>query len=153
MVDRITFEALFCRKSSWHDGNTAKTAERRTCVAAVLITEKIKRMKKIVMILLGGVALLSVFMKLFTYEFFFKDDPTGGLAVRSTPSLINHQIVTETSSDWILLMDENGFLGEEIYHAIVHWGWIVFTVIWLLLLGISFLHNSKWMGCKTSGSD
>jgi hypothetical protein len=49
-------------------------------------------------------------------------------------------------------MDENGFLGEEVYHAIVRWGWIVFTVICLVLLGIFFLRNSKWMEHRTSGA-
>lgn len=70
------------------------------------------------------VTLLALCGKLFTYEFVLRDDPTSGIALRSTPSFANGPTLLDSGSV-ILLQDENGFEGEELYRAFAHFGWII----------------------------
>jgi hypothetical protein len=66
----------------------------------------------------------------------FSLDPTCGVAFRSSPSLVSHQPLQQSGieKDYILLQDENEFLGTGLYRAIVGWGWIALPVAWVALL-------------------
>ncbi|MCP5420931.1 MAG: hypothetical protein H6969_10650 [Gammaproteobacteria bacterium] len=88
----------------------------------------------------GVVALCIVLVKLFTYEFYLHDDPTTGIALRSTPDVTSRQILAQTPSgpDIILVQDENAFVGTGLYRALVGWGWIVLLILWPLLLGMAY---------------
>ncbi len=88
----------------------------------------------------GIMTLFVLFLKLFTYEFFLRDDPTNGIALRLNPSMVSQQILVETSSgtNRILLQDENAFVGNTLYRAFVGWGWITLLTVWLMLLGIAY---------------
>lgn len=72
---------------------------------------------------LAGGALL---LKLFTFEFYFADDPTSGVALRMVPRLENRQRVSDSKllKGRILVEDENGFLGEGLYRGVVGWAWL-----------------------------
>lgn len=84
----------------------------------------------------GFAALVAILMKLFTYEFFLRDDQTCGIAIRSSPSLVSHQVLerSPTGTDFVLLQDEKEFAGSELYRALVSWGWIALLVTWPVLL-------------------
>lgn len=62
-------------------------------------------------------------LKLFTYEFYLPDDPTGGVALRGGPGLVSRQHLQE--GDRVLLSDENEFPGVGMYRAAVGWGYLV----------------------------
>jgi hypothetical protein len=83
------------------------------------------------------VIVLALTLKLFTYEYYFEDDATTGIALRLNPSLEN-KLVLDESSVYILITDENSFLGEGLYRILVSWGWLV-----LLALGIVTMIASK----------
>lgn len=83
-------------------------------------------------IVLGVLAIAALATKLFTYEFFLKDDPASGIALRPQPGFVSHQELQKSGSspDHVLVRDENGFAGETMYRALVNWGWVVFCVAW-----------------------
>ncbi|MGD8914813.1 MAG: hypothetical protein PVI97_13420 [Candidatus Thiodiazotropha sp.] len=88
----------------------------------------------------GVVTMIAVMIKLFTYEFYLEDDPTTGIALRDYPALVSRQILVETlsDSDYILIQDENSFIGEGLYRALITWGWITLLTVWLLLLAMIY---------------
>jgi hypothetical protein len=88
---------------------------------------------------LGGViAVLALLLKLFTYEFLLRDDPTVGVALRGVPSFASRQIVKHSPSpDVILVQSENDFLGSRLYESLVQWGWIVLVIAGIAVLLIS----------------
>lgn len=88
----------------------------------------------------GVVTLIAVMIKLFTYEFYLEDDPTSGIALRDFPALVSRQILVETlsDSDYILVQDENSFIGEGLYRALITWGWITLLIVWFLLLARTY---------------
>jgi hypothetical protein len=71
-------------------------------------------------------AVLAVALKLFTYEYSLSDDPTCGIAARSSPSLVNLQRLNR--GDLVLLTDENDFPGSGVYQALVSWGYLVILI-------------------------
>jgi len=91
----------------------------------------------------GTATLFAVLLKLFTYEFFYPDDPTSGIALRFSPALASQQTLVETpsGSDLILVQDENSFVGEAVYRGLVNWGWIVLLIGWSVVLGIAYRSN------------
>jgi hypothetical protein len=79
-------------------------------------------------------ALLALALKLFTFEYFLKDDPTSGIAVRAIPSLTSHQVLQHSPPrSLILVEDENEFLGAGLYRAATGWALIVLVFGWLIL--------------------
>jgi len=80
----------------------------------------------------GLIAALAVALKLFTYEFYLPDDPTGGVALRSSPGLVSRQLLQQ--GDGVLLSDENEFLGVGLYRAAVNWGYVGVLAVGPLLL-------------------
>ncbi len=84
----------------------------------------------------GLAVIVAMLLKLFTYEFYLADDPTCGVAIRSSASLVSKQLLQQSGveRDYILLQDENGFLGEGLYRSIVGWGWIAFPVVLALFM-------------------
>jgi hypothetical protein len=78
------------------------------------------------------VSLLAVVLKLFTYEYFFADDPTCGVALRAQPGLDNRrqfQSDDDLGGDVILVSDENDFPGGGAYRFIVSGGWLGLAVL------------------------
>lgn len=86
---------------------------------------------------------LAVGLKLFTYEYFFADDPTVGIALRSVPGLESRRQISPTTEKWrdhhVLIADENDFPGSGIYRFIVQIGWVV---------GLSALAIAGFMAAK-----
>lgn len=76
----------------------------------------------------GALAVAALALKLFTYEYYLTDDPSSGLALRSSAGFVNHQPLQKT--DRVLVSDENGFVGESVYRAVVNWGWAVIGIAW-----------------------
>lgn len=98
---------------------------------------------KSILIIITCVAISAIFVKLFTYEFYLPDDPTVGVALRSTPSFVSRQIHNESDADPILFEDENVFLGRAIYRALAEWGWIALAGLWLGLLWIFLRQKAR----------
>ena len=83
---------------------------------------------------LGVAALLALALRLFTFEYFLKDDPTSGLAVRMIPSWSNRQTLQHSPPrSQILMEDENDFLGAGLYRAATGWGLVTLGVGWIVL--------------------
>lgn len=80
---------------------------------------------------------LTIATKLWTYEYFFTDDPTSGIALRSVPSFENRGELGRSPSgarDRVLVADENGFVGEGFYRFIVRGGWLAPPILTLVCL-------------------
>jgi hypothetical protein len=78
------------------------------------------------------IATLAVALKLFTYEFHLPDDPTGGVALRSSPGWVSRQLLQP--GDGVVLSDENEFVGAGLYRAAVNWGYLGVLAVGPLLL-------------------
>ncbi|MBL8211292.1 MAG: hypothetical protein JNK87_11300 [Bryobacterales bacterium] len=61
-------------------------------------------------------------LKLFTYEYYLPDDPTGGVALRAMPGMVSRQHLQ--AGDRLVLSDENEFVGAGVYRAAVGWGYL-----------------------------
>lgn len=67
-----------------------------------------------------------VALKLYTFEFFLREEPTAGLALRREPGLNNQRLVPDSSQlrdVVILIQSENDFLGGDTYRFLVGGGW------------------------------
>jgi hypothetical protein len=62
------------------------------------------------------IAALALLLKLFTYEFVLRDDPTIGVALRTWPSLVSRQVLSRSPSA-IVVQSENDFLGSGLYES------------------------------------
>ena len=77
-------------------------------------------------LVISSLPLLAV--KLFTYEFYLLDDPTCGIALRAEPMLESRMPLHRAPgmhTDYILVQDENEFIGAGIYRFTVQIGWIL----------------------------
>ncbi|RKZ40234.1 MAG: hypothetical protein DRQ49_09005 [Gammaproteobacteria bacterium] len=84
------------------------------------------------------VSVLCILIKLYTTEVMFNDDPTIMLIIKDKPSLENRRIITWDSSikeAIVLIYDENGYIGQSVYVAIVSWVWIVLPLFTLFIGG------------------
>lgn len=79
-------------------------------------------MRRPVWALTIATASLSLFIKLFTYEYVLRDDPTTGIALRSAPGFDNGPKVL-IGGDRVLVADEGGFVGEELYRLFATFAW------------------------------
>lgn len=73
--------------------------------------------------------------KLFTTEVRLTDDPASILVLRSFPSLENSIILLnpENLKDYhVLIFDENGFVGQEVYHFITRYLWWLYPLLGLV---------------------
>lgn len=77
-------------------------------------------------------AALFSFLKLFTYHYVLSDDPTTGIALRTTPALDNGPSLL-ADRDVVLVADENEFLGEGLYALFARGGWLLAVAGPLLL--------------------
>lgn len=82
-------------------------------------------------------AVWSLAIKLFTTEFYLPDDPTSGIAWRSSPSWSNRELRAELPSppSRIIAQSENGPILEGPYRLLVSWGWLTL----LVAAGLSFV--------------
>jgi hypothetical protein len=80
--------------------------------------------------------MLTLTLKLFTYEYYYEDDATTGIALRLYPSLEN-RLVLDESTAYILVTDENSFLGEGLYRILVDWGWLVLLGLGVVIMIVS----------------
>ncbi len=90
------------------------------------------------------VSVLCILIKLYTTEVMFNDDPTIMVIIKDKPSLENRRIITWDSSikeAIVLISDENGYIGQSVYVAIVSWAWIVLP-LFTFFMGIYFKHSS-----------
>lgn len=77
----------------------------------------------------GIIAVVALLLKLFTYEFVLRDDPTVGVALRTWPSLVSKQVLSRSpSANVILVQSENDFLGSGLYENFAKWGWIILAI-------------------------
>lgn len=85
---------------------------------------------KLPRILLTLAAVAALALKLFTVEFHLPDDPTAGIAWRSSPGWSNREVMADHGSQRhrILAQSENGSIFETPYRAIVQWGWLTLLV-------------------------
>jgi hypothetical protein len=92
-------------------------------------------------LLLVGISLALLFLgvKLFTARFQFRDDPTTGLLLRGTPSLVSDVVLSDFGNHRCYLADENSFRGEGIHRAVTGFLW------WMPLAGIA-LFSALRMG-------
>ncbi|HUQ95496.1 MAG TPA: hypothetical protein VM120_27700 [Bryobacteraceae bacterium] len=88
---------------------------------------------RVLQIALGIAAASALLLKLFTYEFYLRDDPTAGIALRSTPGFSNHAVLQEVRGrkDVVVVQSENDYLGGGLYRLTVGWGWIVLLGAWV----------------------
>ena len=94
-------------------------------------------------ILLAGL-LLAV--KLFTTEVKLRDEPTIGLALRSQPHLDNSiqvQQLEHASGLYLLVIDENDYIGGPIYRFLVGPGWLMGLALALILVSVSWLAHVR----------
>lgn len=79
--------------------------------------------------------LFFLVLKLFTAEIIFSDDPTSILVLRLFPSLDNSiTMISPINLEgyYVLLFDENGFVGEVLYHFIIKYLWWCLPLIGLI---------------------
>jgi hypothetical protein len=88
------------------------------------------------------IILLALALKLFTYEYYFEDDPTTGIALRWQPTLENWLVFDDVTSVSII-QDENSFIGEGLYRIMVSWGWVLFLVIGTALIITSMRKRTR----------
>ncbi len=79
---------------------------------------------------------LAVGLKLFSAELHLSDDPTVGVVLRSTPSLVSRVVDKGPGiappHTFLMGPDENSYFGQEFYRPVVRWGWIAAPLVWLL---------------------
>lgn len=85
--------------------------------------------RKAPLLLAGGLA-LALGLRVFSHKFHLADDPTCGIALRSSPSMARAQVLAP--GDRVLLSDENSFPGEGLYRALAGWGWLALAAASLL---------------------
>ncbi len=83
---------------------------------------------KALSILSIAVGVAWIFVRLFTYEFVLRDDPTGGIAFRTVPGWDNGPTLLDAGSK-IVLQDENGFAGEILYRSFAKYGWLICVLL------------------------
>ena len=82
---------------------------------------------------------LSVGCKLFLIEIRFRDDPSIGLAIKSSPSLSSYLYIGEADEVMsIVLLDETTYAGEEFYAFMAGGGWLIFPVLFLFVCFVLF---------------
>ena len=102
------------------------------------------RNHKITITLLGIVSLIFITIKLFTAVVHLRDEPTVFLVFRVAPSFTTDLILIpvdpfEDERLHVLLLDENGFIGQNIYYLITRYLWWSLPI----LTGIYFAINLR----------
>ena len=96
------------------------------------------------LVLSGAISLVLVAIKLFTVEIWFKDDPSTMLAIRFSPSF--KSLITVDDVDrrnyHTLFIDENGFVGESLYHLITQYLWWMLPLLCIIYIGIKLLNKN-----------
>ena len=77
-------------------------------------------------------ALLTCFTGVLTYS----TEPSTSLFLKSAPSFQTIYSDTILPTSLIILRDENGFVGDEMYFFTVHYGWYITGAICLTLIVI-----------------
>jgi len=90
---------------------------------------------KLLRVIIIGVGILLLVLKLSTGIVTYMDEPTTFFVIKKVPSFINEYYLSNTESlnDFIvLLFDENGLIGESVYHFFVEylvWGYLGLVVL------------------------
>jgi hypothetical protein len=85
-------------------------------------------------LLLGGALLglalgsAGLALRLCTARFDFSDDPTTGVVRKGSPSWTSRVVDPDLAVRAPLIVDENGFVGEDVYTFVTQRGW------WMMLL-------------------
>lgn len=101
---------------------------------------------KVLGAILIAISLSMIAVKLFTYEFFLRDDPTCGIALRGDPALTSHaplRILPSGRTDRVLIQDENDYLGGSAYRFVVGVGWILFPALSIIILILSSVRGRE----------
>ena len=88
------------------------------------------------------VGLAWILVRLFTYEFVLRDDPTGGIAFRTVPGWDTGPKLLDSAS-MIVLQDENGFAGEALYRTFAHYGWLISVLFSAYVLWTRWRKSAK----------
>lgn len=87
---------------------------------------------KLFFFILIFIGLILSLLKLCTGVVTYEDDPTSFFVIKKLPSLASHVVLTggQSLDDFtIILVDENGLIGEDIYYFLVtHFIWIYFIM-------------------------
>lgn len=92
---------------------------------------------KVLRLGLVAVGLVAVGLKLFTYEYFYVDDPTSGIALRAAPGLESLRRIereADFGGDAVLIADENDFPGSGVYRLIARGGWLGLPALAVVVL-------------------
>lgn len=82
-------------------------------------------------------------LKLFTYAYYYSDDPTCGVAWRPALSFSSVQWDSPPPASRILIQDENGFIGEDLYRHLTSWGWWLVAGAYISYVIYSKLYIAK----------
>jgi hypothetical protein len=94
------------------------------------------------LLLVAVISILSVVCRLYLIEVRYREDPSIGLAIKDSPSLVSYQYDDEqVKVVEILLLDEHAYLGEDAYAFLVKGGWLIFPSLFLLLSLVWLWHR------------
>ncbi|WP_444930658.1 hypothetical protein ACJJIF_02445 [Microbulbifer sp. SSSA002] len=77
------------------------------------------------------ISILLLLIKLFTTVIILADDPTSFLVLRFEPSLESKILLSSIDTDEyvVLLSDENGFIGQNIYTIVTSYLWWIALIL------------------------
>lgn len=91
------------------------------------------------------IVFILIFVKFFTAEISFQDDPTTGIILKCIPSWNNYVLITEYPIKYYFLIGpDESYVGEEIYSFIVSIGWLVIPILWIYIKLFSLIKKHKF---------
>ena len=97
-------------------------------------------------LLLVSVSVFLVIIKFFTAIVISKDDPTTLLVFKLRPSLNNNIFIsslTDNNNFFVLLSDENGFVGDTLYSLCTHYIWWLLPLLILIYMSFNIVLTKK----------
>ena len=80
------------------------------------------------------IVITLLFIKVYTAQVTYHDDPTVYLVLKRAPSLDNYVVDKDCpDKSRVIIMDENDYVGSTIYSHVVSWGWIVIPMMGVML--------------------
>ncbi len=89
------------------------------------------------------IGIISLIIKFFTAIVVLKDDPTNFLVFQTIPSFKNELFLNSINENhhMIIMSDENGIIGEDIYYFITHYFWWIIVMFTLFTYYLSRKHH------------